>query len=77
MPRVLSQTLNEKLPGEVLHFDYLFLGDGEDDQKYVFVLKNDFSGYTWLNTAKSHGRAHSRSDISMAASIHSTPLLGL
>lgn len=41
MLRPLSQALLVDMRDEVFHFNYLFLGDGEDNQKYVFVLTDD------------------------------------
>lgn len=53
VPRLISQTLHADLPGKILHFDYLILKDGEDNHNYVFVLKEELNGYTWLNESKS------------------------
>lgn len=50
VPRPLSSTLNASKPNEVLHFDYVYLGDGDNENRYVFILKDDFSGYVWLST---------------------------
>lgn len=38
-------TLHAFKPNEVLHFYNLYLREGTDDQKYVFVINDDFSGY--------------------------------
>jgi len=48
IPRPLMSTLHASRPNEILHFDYIYLGHGTPDLKYALVLKDDFSGYTWL-----------------------------
>lgn len=58
IPRPLSNTLHASKPNEVLHFDYLYLGDSQDDKRYVLVLKDDFSGYAWLSATDSATAAH-------------------
>lgn len=32
----------------MLHFDYVYCRDSDDDQKYDLVLKDDFSRYSWI-----------------------------
>lgn len=49
VPRPLSSTLHADKPNGVLHFDYIFLGDSTEQRKYALVLKDDLSGYCWLN----------------------------
>lgn len=64
MSRPLSQKKHVDLPGEVFHFDNLSLGDGKDRQKYLFVLKDDFIAYTWLNAAKHDTAEHAAAVLS-------------
>lgn len=49
IPRPLSTTIHAAKPNKVIHFDYLFLGDNDRDKKYVLVVKDDLSGYCWLD----------------------------
>lgn len=32
-------------PNNIIQFDYLFLGQSDDDKSYAFVVKDDLSGY--------------------------------
>ena len=48
IPRPQSHTLHASKPNEILHFDYLYMGEGEDGYKYILILKDDFSNYIWL-----------------------------
>lgn len=52
------ETLHGSQPNEVLLFDYLYLGDGQNDNRYVVVVKKAFSGYAWLNATDSADSAH-------------------
>ena len=52
IPRPFSSTIHALLPNEVLHFDYLYMGKGANDLKYVLVLRDDLSGYVWLVPAQ-------------------------
>lgn len=45
----LSLTSHDLQPREVLHFDHLFVGEGEEDMKYALFIKDDGSGYLWLS----------------------------
>lgn len=53
VPRPLSTNLHATKPSEVIQFDYLFLGEVEEDFKYALVVKDDLSGYCWLEPSKS------------------------
>lgn len=48
IPRPLSTTLHASVPNEVIHFDYLYMGQGSENLKYTLVIRDDLSGYTWL-----------------------------
>ncbi len=51
IPRPLSATLHATLPNQVIHFDFLYMGPGTDKAKYILVVKDDLSSYTWLHVA--------------------------
>ena len=48
VPRPYGHALHATKPNEILHFDYLYIGAGDRRQKYVLILKDDLSGYVWL-----------------------------
>lgn len=48
VPRPLSSGIHATKPGQILHFDYLYLGRSSGIEKYVLVLKDDLSSYCWL-----------------------------
>ena len=60
VPRPLSDTVHGKQVGEVIHFDFLHLGDSNvadgvdtrDGFRYVLVIVEDVSGYVWLRPAR-------------------------
>lgn len=59
MRRILRQIFYSLLasrPNKVLHFDYLFLGESDGEEKCPFALKDEFSGYTWI-TPTAYGTA--------------------
>lgn len=58
VPRPLANTLYASQPNEVLHFDYLYLRDGQNETSYVLVVKDDFSGYIWLCETNRANAAH-------------------
>lgn len=45
VPRPLGPALHEKKPNEVVHIDFLYMGPGLDNLKYVLVVKDDLSGF--------------------------------
>jgi len=53
IPRPLGHALHGKKPNEVIHIDYLYLGKGTENKKYVLVIRDDLSSYTWLWAAES------------------------
>ncbi len=50
-------TLSAK-PNEIIHFDYLFHGERDGDNKYVLFVKRDFSGYCWLESSANADGTH-------------------
>ena len=73
IPRPLSTTLHATKPNEVIHFDYLFLGDSENDKKYVFVIKDDLSGYCWLEPNVSADAEHAAEVLARWNRVFTTP----
>ena len=63
IPRTLGETAQGTRPGEVLHFDCLYVGnsgplgkDGLDERdgfKYILVMTDDLSNFVWLEPTKS------------------------
>ncbi|POM61080.1 putative retroelement, partial [Phytophthora palmivora] len=52
-PRPFGPALHATKPNEVLHFDYLSMPEDEDTQnKYILVIKDDFSGFVELIPGK-------------------------
>ena len=59
VPRPLSDTVHGKYVGEVVHFDFIYLGDSEvaegndlrDGFAYLLLVVEDVSGYVWLRPA--------------------------
>jgi hypothetical protein len=39
-------------PNEIIHFDYLYMIPSTDDDKYVLIVKDDYSSYLWLKQFK-------------------------
>ena len=73
VPRPLSTTLHATKPNEIIHFDYLFLGEGEDDKKYVLVVKDDLSGYCWLEPTTSADSEHTAEVLARWNRVFTTP----
>lgn len=48
VPRPFGQTLTAEKPGEVVHFDYLYINKSETQVRYILVLKDDFSNFVRL-----------------------------
>ena len=63
IPRPLGETGHGRRPGEVLHFDHLYVGDsgplgkgGLDEGdvfKYILVVMDDLSNFVWLEPTES------------------------
>ena len=61
VPRPLGETVHGTRPGEVVHIDYLYVGesgplgqDGLDEDegfKYILVMLDDMSNWVWLEPA--------------------------
>lgn len=48
IPRPLGRTLQAEAPNEVLHFDFYYVGDSNNDWQYVLVLKDGLSHFVEL-----------------------------
>lgn len=48
IPWPLAHALNGLKPNEVLHMDFLYMGDITEGLKYLLLLRDDLSSYTWL-----------------------------
>lgn len=53
MRRPLAMTLHATKPNDILHFDFLYMGNGGDGMKYLLVVQDDLSSYKGLCTCKS------------------------
>ena len=73
VPRPLSTTLHASKPDEVIYFDYLFLGDSDEDRKYVLVVKDDLSGYCWLESTQSADATHTAKVLARWNRVFTTP----
>lgn len=43
--------MNGNKPHEEVHVDFLYMGLSNDDFKYLLVIRDDLSSYTWLCSA--------------------------
>ena len=48
IPRPIATALHGQKPNEVLHMDFLYMGPGINNRKYILVLRDDLSSYVWL-----------------------------
>lgn len=48
IPRPLAHALHGTRPNEVVHCDFLYMGDSSAGKKYILVLRDDLSSYVWL-----------------------------
>ena len=64
VPRPLGETVHGTRPGEVVHFDYLYVSgllgdDGLDEDggySYILVMMDDMSNWVWLESPRGHAR---------------------
>ena len=52
VPRPLGQQIHAERVSELLHFDYLYIGESRTKHEYILILKDDFSGYVFLRACK-------------------------
>ena len=48
IPRPLSATIHGKKPNDVIHFDYLYMGQGIANLKHNLVIRDDLSSFLWI-----------------------------
>ena len=48
IPRTLSHALHAEKPNELIHFDFLYLGDSITNVTYCLIIKDDASSFVWL-----------------------------
>lgn len=54
IPRPLLTVLQGEKPNEVVHADFLYMGSSNNNNvRYIFLIKNDFSTYSWLHPCDS------------------------
>ena len=64
IPRPLGHQLHAEKVGELLHFDYLYIGESKSGCEYILILKDDFSGYVFLRACK-HADAETTAEVLM------------
>lgn len=52
IPRPLGETITATRPNQILHLDYLYIGEGEGNVKYILVLKDGLSHFCELVAAE-------------------------
>lgn len=73
VPRPLSSQVHAARPNEIIHFDYLFIGEGKGDEKYVLVIKDDLRSYCWLEPSKTCDSEHAASVMARRNRVFTTP----
>merc|ERR1712164_189410 len=53
IPRPLGRTIQGEAPNQVLHFDYFFVSEAENNWTYVLVLKDGLSHFVELVGSRS------------------------
>ena len=48
-PTAMGHALHATKPNELLHFDYLYMGDAKSGESYVLILKDDHSSFVLLH----------------------------
>ena len=55
--RMRGHQMHAERPGQMLHVDYIYMGEGSGDLRYVLMVLDDFSRYVWFKettTCDSH-----------------------
>lgn len=74
VPRPLGHQLHADKVGELLHFDYLYIGESKNAKEYILILKDDFSGYVFLRACK-HADAETTAEVLLEYFTTFTPVL--
>lgn len=48
VPRPLAHALHGEKPNDVIHIDFLYMRISTEGKKYVLIVRDDLSSYTWL-----------------------------
>lgn len=48
VPRPFGPALHGNAANDLLQFDYIEMGPGRNGEKYILILRDDFSGYAWF-----------------------------
>lgn len=52
VPRPLGHQEHAERVSEILHFDFLYIGESSLSFEYILILKDDFSGYVYLRPCR-------------------------
>lgn len=64
VPSPLGQQVHAERVGKLLHFDYVYVGESSDGKASLLILKDDFSGYVFLQPC-SHADAETTAEVLM------------
>ena len=64
VPRPLGHQIHAERVSELLHFDFLYIGESTIGHEYILILKDDFSGYVFLRSCES-ANAQTTADVLM------------
>lgn len=73
VPCPLLTTVHASRPNEVIHFNYVFLGQCAKQNKYAPVVKDDLSGYAWLEQSASADSQHAAEVLSRWTRVFPAP----
>eukprot|EP00171_Calliarthron_tuberculosum_P018475 IDg18475t1 len=48
VPRPMGHAIRADSPNEVIHFEFLYLGESDVGYTYVLIIKDDASSFVWL-----------------------------
>ncbi len=60
-------------PNEIIHFDYLFLGGSDGENRYVLVFKDDLRGYCWLEHTANANATHTAEVVARWSRVFTAP----
>ena len=53
VPRQMGHAIHADKPNEVIHFDFLYMGNSTTGPTYVLIIKDDCSSFIWLEPCES------------------------